>query len=227
MVLPVPPPEELLVLSLLGEQEAEEVEKAAVSAMFVGSSAIVELPCVTRSSRSTKEEEKVSAWDCCTPRDQKVPTEHRPSPSKAPIFTTCTRFSTLLPLSRNDGFSISVRDHFVGPRGRTGHDDTIERLCRSRIAVAEFSHPRSSRSGGSLPCSSIRRRVSFKLPSTKAASNPAESEEICSGTFVQSTQSALQSCSAIFSSLDEYVGRGEAYDRAVLYLFRASHSDAS
>ena len=59
MVLPVPPPEELLVLSLLGEQEAEEVEKAAVSAMFVGSSAIVELPCVIRSSRSTKEEEKV------------------------------------------------------------------------------------------------------------------------------------------------------------------------
>ena len=72
MVLPVPPPEEPLVLNLLGEQEVEEVGKAVVSTTFMGSSIVIELcsvVSVVRSSRSTKEEEKVQTWDSCTPRD--------------------------------------------------------------------------------------------------------------------------------------------------------------
>jgi len=47
-------------------------------------------------------------------------------------------------------------------------------------------------------------------------------------TFVRSTRSALRSCSAIFSSLDEYVGHGEVYDHVVsLHLLRTSHVSRS
>ena len=96
-VPPAPPLEELLVLSLLGVEEVEaevEVEKAAVSAAPKGSNGadgfrLLRLGIV-RSSRSTKEEEKVQTRDCRSPRDQKVPAEHRPPPSKAPVFTTRT-----------------------------------------------------------------------------------------------------------------------------------------
>jgi hypothetical protein len=57
--------------------------------------------------------------------------------------------------------AVRVCGGFAGSRSRTGHDDAIERLCRSRITVAEFGHPRPARSGRSLPRTSIRRRVSF------------------------------------------------------------------
>ena len=115
---------------------------------------------------------------------------------------------------------------FVGSRGRTRHDDGNERLCRSWITVAEFGYPRSSRSGRSLPSSPIRRCVSptsFNPFRTKTVSNPTKSDGIRLGTFVRSMRSALPLCNAIFSSLDEYVGRGEVYDRTIsLHLLLAS-----
>ena len=144
---------------------------------------------------------------------------------KLPFSRLVRAFRLYNPSHATMGFKSAFVTVFPGPRGRTGHDDTIQRLRRSRITLAEFSYPRSSRSGGSLPCSFIRRRVSSEPPSHETASNPAESEGICSGTFARSTQSALQSCSAIFNSLDEYVGRGEVYDSAVpFHLLRASHN---
>ena len=57
-----------------------------------------------------------------------------------------------------------VYDRFIGSRGRTGHDDASEPIRGSRITVAELGHPRSSRSGGSLPSPSVRRCVSFNPP---------------------------------------------------------------
>ena len=111
-----------------------------------------------RSSCSTQEEEEVQAWDRRPPRDQKISTEHGPSHPKAPVFTTRTRF-----LTRNDKdlrICAITCGRFVGSRSCTGHDDASERLHGSRFAVAKFGHPRSSRSGGSLPGPSVRRRVS-------------------------------------------------------------------
>lgn len=94
-VPPVPPLEEPLVLSLLG---VEEVEKAVVSVALKASNGADEFrPLwlrIIRSSRSTQEEEKVQAWDCRPSRDQKVPTEYRPPPPKAPVFTTRTHSSS-------------------------------------------------------------------------------------------------------------------------------------
>ena len=157
---PVLPLEEYPVLSPVGKQEA-----VAVSATLAASNTGADLFPVAgavSSTRSTQEKEEVQARDCRSPRDQKVPAEHRPSPSKAPVLTTRTRFSSFQPHMQQ-----WVLNRFVGSRSRTGHDDPIERLRRSRITVAEFGHPRSSRSGGSLPRPSVRRRVSLDPPTHK------------------------------------------------------------
>ena len=69
-------------------------------------------------------------------------------------------YALQLPFTRDD----RVYDRFIGSRGRTGHDDASEPIRGSRITVAELGHPRSSRSGGSLPSPSVRRCVSFNPP---------------------------------------------------------------
>ena len=181
------------------------------------------------SSPSTQEKEKVQTWDRRSSRDQKVPTEHGSSHSKAPVFTTRTHFNRHPRLQRSDSQSAfpGFRDRFVGSRSRAGHDDRSKRLHRSRITVAEFGHPRSSGGGGSLSCSLVRRRVSSpqQSPLAKTASNRTTPDGIYPGTFAQSMQSASPSCNAIFNWLGEYVGHGGACDRTLpryLY-FPTSH----
>ena len=128
---------------------------------------------IVRSSRSTQEEEKVQARDCRSPRDQKVPAEHRPPHSKAPVFTTRTHPSP--PSMHNDWDSKISVSGFVGSRGRTGYDYGNYRLYGSWITMAEFGYPRSARSGRSLPSSSVRRRVSLNPLPMKTASNLTKS----------------------------------------------------
>lgn len=160
-VLLVPPPEELLVLSLLGEQEVKEVGKVVVSAMLMRSSVIID--------------RLLRWWSLGQAAPQRKKKRFRPGTVALREIRKYQRSTDLLlrklPFSRlvraslpsyQSHVTIGSKSRFVGSGSRTGHDDTIERLRRSRITVAEFGHPRSSRSGGGLPRSSIRRRVSFE-----------------------------------------------------------------
>ena len=218
--LPVPPVHplgELLVLSLVGE----EVGKVVVSAMHMAWNIVFEFPFslwwgLLGQAAQPKKKRRFRPGTVALREIRKYQRSTDLLIRKLPF----SRLVRVQPPLAQDGGVLNRRfvvtcNRFVGSRSRTRHDHTSERLHGSRITVAELGHPRSSRSGGGLPGSPIRRRVSFNTPllPMKTASNLTKSDGILSGTFARSTQSALQLCSAIFSSLDEYVDRGEVYDR--------------
>jgi len=169
-VLPVPLPEELPVRSPLGEQEAEVVVRAVVSVTFVGLSSLLNcfLWCWLLGQAAPPRKKKRFRPGTVALREiRKYQRSTDLLLRKLPFSRLVRAFQFSNPSHATMGSNSAFTTGFVGPRSRTGHDDTIERLCRSWITMAEFSHPRSSRSGGSLPCSSIRRRVSFEPPSHK------------------------------------------------------------